>query len=80
MVAATAGFGLGVAVWEAILLGCTVAVVGQLGDLLQSKFKRLADVKDSGWLIPGHGGLLDRLDSVLFNIPVLYLFMVWMAR
>jgi len=67
MVAATAVFGLGVAVWEAILLGIVVAVVGQLGDLLQSKLKRLAGVKDSGWLI-------------LFNIPVLYLFMVWMAR
>jgi len=46
--------------------------VAQCGDMLESKLKRIADVKDAGSIIPGHGGLLDRLDSLLFTLPAVY--------
>ncbi len=55
-----------------ILLGLTVGVVGQLGDLVESLIKRDVGIKDSAELIPGHGGVLDRFDSLLFTVPVLY--------
>lgn len=56
-----------------VLLGLLVGVVAQLGDLYESMLKRVADVKDSGKLMPGHGGILDRLDGVLFASPILLL-------
>jgi phosphatidate cytidylyltransferase len=62
----------GLPAWHAGLLGFAVAVLGILGDLLESLLKRWAGVKDSGRLFPGHGGMLDRLDSLLFGAPVLY--------
>jgi phosphatidate cytidylyltransferase len=59
-------------VWHAVALGVVVAIVGIVGDLGESLMKRWAGVKDSGTLFPGHGGMLDRLDSLLFGAPVLY--------
>lgn len=57
-----------------IIIAAIVGVIGTIGDLIESKFKRIAGVKDSGKIMPGHGGVLDRLDSVIFVAPFIFLF------
>ncbi|CAA9199430.1 phosphatidate cytidylyltransferase [Flavobacterium collinsii] len=59
-------------IWMIIAL--IVSIFGTIGDLIESKFKRVAGVKDSGSIMPGHGGVLDRLDSVIFVAPIIFLF------
>ena len=59
-----------------LFLALLVSVLGTIGDLIQSKFKRLAGVKDSGNIMPGHGGVYDRLDSIIFSSPFIYFFII----
>jgi phosphatidate cytidylyltransferase len=58
--------------WQAIVLGFAIAITGQFSDLAESLIKRDADIKDSGTIIPGHGGVLDRFDSYFFAAPIIY--------
>jgi phosphatidate cytidylyltransferase len=66
--------------WSAVLLGLFVSILGQVGDLAESLFKRNMGVKDSSQLIPGHGGLLDRMDSIAFAGVVVYFYMILLIR
>ena len=61
-----------ISIW--IVIAIIVSIFSTLGDLIQSKFKRVAGIKDSGKIMPGHGGILDRLDSIIFVIPFINLY------
>ena len=78
-VALAAGFGLAVSVAVAAGLGALMWGGALVGDLAESGLKRSAGVKDSGSLIPGHGGLFDRLDSIVLNLVLCYCFVRWVA-
>ena len=65
---------------QCILLGFSLGILGQVGDFIESMIKRSAQVKDSGALIPGHGGMLDRLDSFLFSAPFLHYALLYLLR
>ena len=67
-------FNSDIALAQATLLGVLLGLAAQVGDLLESWLKRAAMVKDSGWIIFGHGGVMDRLDSIVPNLAVMYYF------
>jgi phosphatidate cytidylyltransferase len=62
---------------RAVVLGVVASICGQTGDLVESMIKRTYHVKDSGKLLPGHGGMLDRIDALLFVSPVVFYFVLW---
>ena len=62
--------------WAWVMMAVLISIFGTLGDLVQSKFKRKADVKDSGKIMPGHGGIFDRMDSMLFSSTFVFIFII----
>jgi phosphatidate cytidylyltransferase len=69
----------GCGVGQVLGAGVVIGIMGQLGDLAESGLKRSVGVKDAGGLLPGHGGVLDRLDSLLFNLPVFFYYWTYVG-
>ena len=69
-----------ISVQEAVIFGLVISVVGQFSDLAESLFKRDCDIKDSGNILPGHGGMLDRFDSYIFCAPIFYYLIIFIKR
>ncbi len=84
--AAVAGFlfnrfaPMGMGLKGVLILSLSIGFIAMIGDLAESLLKRSAGVKDSGTIIPGHGGILDRIDSILFPVPLLYYFLVCQSQ
>lgn len=70
-------FGFEEPLYEIAMVSLAIGLIATVGDLAESLLKRAAGVKDSGTLIPGHGGMLDRIDSVIFCVPALYYYLIW---
>ena len=66
--------------WQFAGISAIAAIAGTFGDLLESKLKRMAGVKDSGHIMPGHGGFLDRFDSLLVAVPFIWIFCILFMR
>jgi len=77
LVAAVFGRSLDVGITHLMAIAVLANVAGQMGDLVESVYKRGAGVKDSGTLLPGHGGMLDRIDALIFAAPVVWAYMFW---
>ena len=71
---------LGVALWQTVVVAAAAGVAAQVGDLLESKVKRISGVEDASGLLPGHGGILDRLDSIVLAIPVVYYLVAFVLK
>lgn len=76
----SAVLGTSLAWWQALALGLVLGVAGQVGDLAESALKRALNAGEASRLIPGHGGVLDRLDSIVFTLVVMYHVVLWVNR
>ena len=63
--------------WKLLILSILASIVSQIGDLVASRIKRLANIKDYGFIFPGHGGVLDRFDSIIFCAPLIYYYVIY---
>ena len=73
------GHWFGLTLQDGLLLGAVIAVAAPLGDLAESMVKRSLNTKDMGAILPGHGGLLDRIDSFIFAVPACYALFLWLG-